>query len=510
MALLKVKTESGIIEGLPGNNQIVSAFKGIPFAKPPVGELRWKAPQPVEPWEGELKAYKFQNIAIQPRFASEGGNTLAAKEFYAVEHPMSEDCLYLNVWTPAISADEKLPVGIYIHGGGFETGFSYLNAYDGESFGKRGIVIVTIPYRLNLFGFLANEDLEAEDPNGSTGNYGIMDQIAAVEWVKRNIAAFGGDPNNMTLFGQSAGGMSVQCLCQSPLMNGNMKRAIMQSGGGIPKNSMLDQKPKDVALNIGKKFFEFIGVKNIEAARELDANFLIDKYQEFKKVTATGLNLLFTPIVDGYVITESATDYFMSGKHDDIEYMVGCTADEMRDKNALAPSYEVQKVMAEKRFGENLTVKYLKAIKADQPELCKQFYEDNFGDEILASDIAWCENQVMLNRKPSYAYYFTYVPPGAEDVGAHHSVEHHFVFQTLIRSFRPYTGFDYDLSNKLSTYWANFIKTGNPNGDGLLEWAPYSKESPKLLEIAKELKMINPPMSPKVEFIKKYILGESF
>lgn len=507
MALLKVKTESGIIEGLPGNNQIVSAFKGIPFAKPPVGELRWKAPQPIDPWEGELKAYKYQNIAVQPRFASEGGNTLAAKEFYVVEHPMSEDCLYLNVWTPAKSADEKLPVGIYIHGGGFETGFSYLNAYDGESFGKRGIVIVTIPYRLNVFGFLANEELEKEDPNGSTGNYGIMDQIAAIEWIKRNIAVFGGDPENMTIFGQSAGGMSVQCLCQSPLMNGNMKRAIMQSGGGITKNSILDQKPKDTALNIGKHFFDFIGVNNIAVARKLDANFLVDKYQEFKEKTNVDLGLLFTPNIDGYVLPERATDYFLNGKHPDIEYMIGCTADEMRNKNAKAPSYEVQKKMAEKIYGENLAEKYLKVIKANDLEYCRKFYEDPFGDEALASNIAWCENQIMLNRKPSYAYYFSYVPPGAEDVGAHHSVEHHFVFQTLIRSFRPYTGFDYDISNELSTFWSNFIKTGNPNGEGLPEWTSYTKESPKVLEIAKERKMINPPESVKTEFIKNYILG---
>ena len=164
MALLQVKTENGIVEGLPAGNQAVSVFKGIPFAKAPVGELRWKAPQPAENWDGVLQAYKFAPIAMQPRFVSEGGGTsLAAQEFYVVEFPMSEDCLYLNVWTPAKSADEKLPVAVYIHGGGYETGYSYLNAYDGEGFAKRGVIMVTVSYRLNVFGFLAHPDLAAEN-----------------------------------------------------------------------------------------------------------------------------------------------------------------------------------------------------------------------------------------------------------------------------------------------------------------------------------------------------------
>ena len=193
MALLKVQTEGGMVEGLPANNQAVSIFKGIPFAKPPAGDLRWRPPEPVKPWEGTLKAFKFPDICTQPRFASEGGNTLAATEFYVVEFPMSEDFLSLNIWTPAKSPEEKLPVAVYIHGGGYETGYSYLNAYDGEGFAKRGVIMVTIPYRLNFLGFLAHPELAAEEPNGSTGNYGLLDQIAAINWVRRNIPAFGGE-----------------------------------------------------------------------------------------------------------------------------------------------------------------------------------------------------------------------------------------------------------------------------------------------------------------------------
>jgi para-nitrobenzyl esterase len=504
MAILKVKTENGIVEGLPGNNHIVSVFKGIPFAKPPVGDLRWRAPQPVEPWEGELKTYKFPNIAMQPRFASEGGNTLAAKEFYVVEFPMSEDCLYLNVWTPAKSADEKLPVGVYIHGGAFETGYSYLNAYDGESFAKRGIIIVTIAYRLNVFGFLAHQDLENEDEYDSTGNYGTMDQIAAIEWVKRNISAFGGNPDNITVFGQSAGGASVQNMCQTPILKGKFHRAIMQSGGGLRRGGELDLIPKSQAKEIGQEFLEFIGVENIEEARKVDGNTIVEKYKEFKQYS--GKAWPFSPIVDGYVLPENAADYFIAAKHPDIDYMLGCTADEMRNKNAKAPDYEVIKKMAEERFGD-LAQKYLDIIKAEDPEYCRQFFENTLGDDWLAGDIAWCENQISLNRKPSFMYYFTYVPPGAEDIGAHHSAEHHYVFQTLIKSFRPYTGVDYDLSNELADYWSNFMKTGNPNGEGLPQWDPYTKDKPKCLEIARERKMIYPPEASNVKFIKDFSLG---
>ena len=210
MALLQVKTENGIVEGLPAGNQSVSIFKGIPFAKPPVGDLRWKAPQPAEDWDGVLLCHQFAPIPMQARFASEGGgNTLAAQEFYVIDFPMSEDCLYLNVWTPAKSDSEKLPVAVYIHGGGMETGYSYLNAYDGEAFAKRGVIMVTIAYRLGIFGFMAHPDLAAEDPHHSTGNYAIMDQVAALAWIHRNIAAFGGDPENVTIFGQSAGKISL-------------------------------------------------------------------------------------------------------------------------------------------------------------------------------------------------------------------------------------------------------------------------------------------------------------
>jgi para-nitrobenzyl esterase len=505
MALLMTEVEGGLVEGLPGHNQSISVFKGIPFAKSPEGELRWKRPQPAEPWEGILKAYKYPDICTQLRYPSEGGTTLAAREFYVVEFPMSEDCLKLNVYTPAKSADEKLPVAIYIHGGGFDTGYSFLNAYDGESFAKKGIVTVMIPYRLNIFGFFAHQELAEEDPDGSTGNYGTMDQIAAIQWVIRNISAFGGDPENISLFGQSAGGMSVENMCASPLIKGAFKRAIMQSGGGLCKGGSMEHFNKDEAMALGDRFLKFSGYKSISELRKLSDLELLDIYKSFKE--EIGEMIVFFPSIDGYALTEKTSEYFRKGNQPDIEYMIGCTSDEMRNKNAKAPSFDKIKEIAEKNYGEK-SQKYLEAIEAESPEKAKMHFENVLGDEMLAGDLAWCENQLDLGRKPSYMYYFTYVPPGAEDVGAHHSVEHHYVFKTLNKSYRPYSGNDYELAEVLNNYWVNFIKTGDPNIEGEKKWTPYTKESPKVLEIGNNLEMKAINVNSKIKFIKDFSLGK--
>ena len=504
MALLKIKTDLGMVEGLPANNQAVSVFKGIPFVKPPAGDLRWRPPQTADPWLNVYEAYTFKDICSQPRFVSEGGNTLAADEFYVIEHPMSEDCLYLNVWTPAKTVEEKLPVAVYIHGGAYETGYSYLNAYDGEGFAKRGVILVTIPYRLNLFGFLAHSELRAEDTFASTGNYGLLDQIAALDWVQRNIGSFGGDPENVTIFGQSAGASSVQNLCASPLAAGRFHRVIMQSGGGLSKNGFLEPFSLDMALQRGADFFDFANLENVDEARTKSDMYLLEKMQAFR--AAKNLPVpIFGPVVDGRVLSMAAAEVFRAGGHPDIDFIVGSTADEMRTATPNPPPLETARRSARQRFGD-LAEDYLQAIHADDPIATRQFYEDFFADETLAGCLAWCENQLVLGRRPTYMYHFTYVPPGAEHIGAHHSVEHHFVFQTLVRSKRPYTGFDFDLSEELADYWCNFIKTGNPNGDGTNTWSAYTEADPKVLEIGKTRRMVKLDPSPKVAFCRDFSL----
>lgn len=500
MALLLAKTELGTVEGLPAGNQAVSLFKGIPFAAPPVGELRWQPPKAAKPWEGIFKAYKFAPIPMQFNFSPEG--SFAAKDFYVIQYPMSEDCLYLNVWTPAKREDEKLPVAVYIHGGGYSGGFSYLQAYDGEPFAKRGMVLVTIAYRVNVFGFLAHKQLQQE--SGTTGNYGILDQIAALKWVRRNIAAFGGDPENIGVFGQSAGGMSIQTLCASPLAKGLFDRAIIQSGGGMyPMDLGLGSFEKACAQ--GEDFFEYMGVKTATEARALSSEKVLDSMLSFNK-NKYRLNL--GPTIDGNVLPATQDEMFRRSEHPDIPYMTGCMQKEdggMGFRRSM-PDIGTIKAQAKEQYGDAAD-KYLAATKPEDPDYyTHEILECGMANGFLAGTLALCELQNELGRRPAYMYYFTLVPPGAEDMGAHHSAEHHYVFQTLNRSTRPYTGWDWDLSNELCNMWANFLKTGDPNGAGLPEWKPYTKAEPKALIIGKERKMDKVYEKPFVSFLKNYLL----
>ena len=326
MALLQVKTDAGTVEGLTGWNQAVSVFRGIPYAAPPVGELRWKAPQPVEPWEGVRQCYKYGNICYQERRASEGGGDLIGNEFYCVEWPRSEDCLYLNVWTPANSAGEKLPVGVYFHGGGYSQGYGHLNCYDGEGFAKRGCVIVTLNHRLGIFGYLAHPELTAESGYHASGNYGVLDLIAALKWVKNNIAAFGGDPDQVTVFGQSGGGMKVTTMIASPLAEGLIHGAIMQSSGGLERTRGGMTTTLEQAEASGAAILQEMGYTTIADARKASEEALQEGVKEYKKHHAVDPMMMFCPVTDGYVFPESWNDLFAGGKYPDIPTMIGCTA----------------------------------------------------------------------------------------------------------------------------------------------------------------------------------------
>ena len=440
MALIKAKTTAGWVEGLPASNQMFSVFRGVPFAEPPVGDFRWKDPQPVKPWEGVRQCYKFGPKAMQEEKASEGGG-IVSTEFYVGNYDKSEDCLYLNIWTPAKDPEEKLPVAVYIHGGGHQSGYSYLNCYDGEGFCKRGVIMVTIAYRLNVFGYLAHPELSAEQ-NGVSGNYGVKDQIAALNWVKENIIAFGGDPECITLFGQSGGASSVANLCVAPASKGLFHRAIMQSGGGIRKVYSYWSSSLERAEEVGAHFFKMLSVSSISEARKLSSGDILEACSRFNSVrinendtpSLMGGYMRFSPIDDGTLFPEPVTELFKNGEYPEIDYMLGSTCDEF--------------------------------------------------PEITINNLAFAENNNRLKRKPCYLYYFSNVPPGAAD--AHHSVEHHYVFQTLNRSFRPYTGQDWELSNELADYWANFMKTGDPNYTNKNSWKPYNKDLMNAFEIGRE------------------------
>ncbi len=504
MALLKVKTSCGEIEGLTGWNQAVSLFRGIPYAAPPVGQLRWKAPQPVQPWNGVLKAYNWGAISYQERRASEGGGDLIGNEFYCVDWPRSEDCLYLNVWTPAKSADEKLPVGVYLHGGGYSQGYGHLNCYDGEGFAKRGIVTVTLNHRLGIFGYLAHPDLTAEDVHHTSGNYGVLDIIEALKWVKANIAAFGGDPDKITVFGQSGGGDKATTMLVTPLTDGIVTGAIMQSGGGL--NLVRGEQTLADAEKSGEALLKGMGYNSISEARAASQEELLAKVKEYAGPSPMAAMRLFGPNADGYIFPKHWGRLIQNGEFKNIPTMIGCTSQEFVN-DSYVNGGDMKLPDRDKAFADGVASvgngdAFLKAIRYDtDPKYAAEMYAGCVGmtGSTYAGDIAFCEAQVENGHIPSYQYFLTLVPPGAAT--AHHSAEHQYVFQTLTKSKRPYTGRDWDLSNKLADYWANFIKTGNPNGEGLPQWTPYTANCKQAMDIDYDLHMIDQQTNDLIDLL---------
>ena len=432
---MTVQTTKGLIEGVLENGCRV--FKGVPYAKPPVGELRFHAPVEMDPWEGVREAKEFR--AVCPQLGQEPG-TMYSIEFY--ENPdfmpaHSEDCLYLNVWTPdEVVEGEKLPVAFWIHGGAFMNGFGSELEFDGAAFAKRGVILVTINYRLGVWGFL-NHPWLAEEQDGHGGNYGILDQIAALKWVRENIAAFGGDPDRITVFGQSAGAMSTQTLLSSPLTKGMIHRAILQSGGGFPSGLSKDTSVEE-AYEVGEKFAELSGAQSLAELREKSAEEIM---QAFGGVMgwgfSTGKGLVFLPTLDGYVLTTGYQETLEKGLEPDIPYMLGSTANDIM----IAPEI------------------------AGDPEKSM----------LHQGCVAWSANEQRLGRKPAYVYYFNRRLPG-DDNGAFHSAELWYMMGTVDRCWRPMEERDHDLSDRMMAYWTNFMKTGDPNGEGVPEWKPCSAE----------------------------------
>lgn len=420
--------EGGQIEGVV-DAEGVAVYKGIPYAAPPVGDLRWKQPQPVQPWQGVRKCDKFGAASLQ---GGQEEGSFYWKEFYQDGNPeMSEDCLYLNVWTPAAGKDSRLPVMFWIHGGAFQNGFGHEIEFDGDAFAKKGVVLVTINYRLGMCGFLAHPLLTAENGGKGSGNYGLFDQLAALKWVKKNIAAFGGDPDNITVFGQSAGAGSVQSLISSPLTKGYIQRAIIQSGGGL--GGIISTKSLADVAATGKAMWDASGMTTLEQMRACPADRFQDIMMNYMKQQKTFNGMPYSPCVDGELLTASVYEAAISGQELDIPYMIGYTSGD------LGP------------------------------------------DRMKKSAVDWSLLLEKQGRKPAYVYCFSRDLPG-EDLkapngspvmpGAFHSSELWYVFGTLDKCWRPMEKGDYELSERMVSYWTNFAKTGNPNGEGLPEWKP--------------------------------------
>ena len=420
--------EGGQIEGVV-DAEGVAVYKGIPYAAPPVGDLRWKQPQPVQPWQGVRKCDKFGAASLQ---GGQEEGSFYWKEFYQDGNPeMSEDCLYLNVWTPAAGKDSRLPVMFWIHGGAFQNGFGHEIEFDGDAFAKKGVVLVTINYRLGMCGFLAHPLLTAENGGKGSGNYGLFDQLAALKWVKENIAAFGGNPDNITVFGQSAGAGSVQSLISSPLTKGYIQRAIIQSGGGL--GGIISTKSLADVAATGKAMWDASGMTTLEQMRACPADRFQEIMMNYMKQQKTFNGMPYSPCVDGELLTASVYEAAISGQELDIPYMIGYTSGD------LGP------------------------------------------DRMKKSAVDWSLLLEKQGRKPAYVYCFSRDLPG-EDLkapdgspimpGAFHSSELWYVFGTLDKCWRPMEKGDYELSERMVSYWTNFAKTGNPNGEGLPEWKP--------------------------------------
>lgn len=473
-----VRTENGLVRGLPGNNTRITAFKGIPFAQPPVGENRWRAPLPCTDWEGIYDAYRFAPISVQDQPGV--GTDIYCREWHVdPDIEISEDCLYLNVWTNAKSADEKLPVLVWFFGGGFQWGYTAEMEFNGENLAKRGIVVVTVNYRLGAIGFLSHPDLFEESPE-APANFGLLDQQAGLKWVRRNIAAFGGDPDNITIAGQSAGGGSVLNHLTAKSSIGLYSKAVILSGIiSFPyiKDFVMTPRTREDACSYGVKFFAKLGVKTVEEARKLDASYIREVYAKFREEE----NFFFTPMIDNVFMDDEPYKLFLQGKHAHVPMMSGNTFDEF-------PSF----IPADSQ--EDFEAK-ARAIFKDKTDEFLSFPEANKHNGNLYAPVRAIECAVKAaftrNDKPGYYYSFEPDIPGWDDPGTFHSVDLWFFFDNLDKCWRPMTGRHFDIARQMSTYFVNFIKKGDPNGDDadgtpLPVWKPFTPNSKNEMHFTSE------------------------
>ena len=476
--LREVRVENGVVRGLPAADPRITSFKGIPFAAPPVGDLRWKAPQPAKDWDGVLDCYKFAPISMQHIPGLDETNIYTREWNVDPEIPMDEDCLYLNVWTPAKKADEKLPVFVWYFGGGLREGNPAEMEFDGERIARRGIVVVSVNYRLNCFGFMTHPEIVAESPE-APANFGHLDQQAGTRWVKRNIAAFGGDPENITIGGQSAGALSVIAQLCSPQNEGLFQKAVVMSGLIISpyKPAFMKTFTHKEMEEWGVKFFDFLGVKTLAEARQIDAVTLRDKNEEFCNKEM----LMWSTVPDGkYLLGQSDSD-FLKGKRMNVPLIVGGTVGESMGVMGVRSMDDFRKI-AERSFPEHAE-RYLELIGRDYPTAADRTRVN--GAE-MAARVMKTFDKKFGNDNTVYLYKFNPTMPGYDHPGTFHSSDLWFHFETLAKCWRPFTGKHYDLARQMCNALSFFFKKGDPNGldiTGLPQplWKPFSLEEPNVM-----------------------------
>jgi para-nitrobenzyl esterase len=437
----------------------VRVFEGIPFAAPPVGKLRWQAPQPVASWKGIRKATSFGARCMQARIYT---------DMIFRDPGPSEDCLYLNVWTPADSAGAKLPVMVWIYGGGFQAGAASEPRQDGSKLAEKGVVVVSMNYRLGVFGFFAYPELTKESPHQASGNYGLLDQAAALDWVHKNISAFGGDPEKVTIFGESAGSISVNAQMASPLSKNLIKGAIGESGGLFMLS--LPTLPLQEAEKQGSKFASAMGATDLAALRNMTPKQLLDAVQQ------QHATFRFWPIVDGYFLPKEPKRIFDSGGQAHVPLLAGWNTDEQsagaffgKEPHTL-DSYKARMKTLYRDHADDMLKLYPAGNEHQMTESAGALAGDRF---IAYSTWKWIDEQLQTGDAPVYRYHFEQAPPqpqGKPSQGAYHSADIEYVFETLDSKNLPWTDADRKLSDIISSYWTNFAKTGDPNGPGLPDW----------------------------------------
>jgi para-nitrobenzyl esterase len=489
----RVKTANGTVESTALPKDGVRGFKGIPFAQPPVGDLRWREPQPVKDWSGVRNADAFGPTCMQ-RLSPNA-------DYWFRGDGMSEDCLYLNVWTPAKSGREKLPVLVYIFGGGFQNGDGSEPRYDGESMARRGIVAVSLNYRTNIFGFFAHPELTKESPHRASGNYGLLDQVAALRWVQKNIAAFGGDPARVTIAGESAGSISVSALMASPLSQNLMAGAICESGAAI---ASLPPRPLADVEQAGVKFAAAAGADSLAALRAMTP-------QQLQEAAAKAQGVRFSTAMDGYFLSKTLTGIALAGEQAKIPLLAGSNTEEQGARAVLAGGDPTPETLAEaiRKFYGDKAAPVLKAYAATTTEEVFEAAMHLASARFISYGTwKWTELHMQTSGKPVFRYLYARVRPaylgmpgkpppaapapgrggdtpgrgGAQGPqgprGAAHSAEIQYAMGNLDLDRRyAWEPADYEVSKTMQAYFVNFIKTGKPDGPGLPPWPAYRPEN---------------------------------
>jgi para-nitrobenzyl esterase len=465
----QVRVTGGLVEGTTSADGKVEIFKGLPYAAPPVGELRWKEPQPVKAWEGVKKAAEFGPRCMQGRIY---------EDMVFRDAGPSEDCLYLNVWAPKVEGGAKLPVMVWIYGGGFQAGATSEPRQDGERLAHKGVIVVSMNYRLGIFGFYSHPDLTAESTHFASGNYGLLDQAAALKWVHENIAAFGGDPKKVTIFGESAGSFAVSALMASPVSKDFVHAAIGESGAFFGKT--LGAKRLAESQKRDAVFAEQLGMPSIKELRAVDAERLLNAALKAKGEDR------FSPNIDGYFMPDSAYEIYAKGKQAHNPLLAGSNRDEGNYHGFFgdAPvSKENYSAKMRTRFGES-TAEAMKLFPGDSDEQIRSSAGLLASTDFIAYGTwKWIEMHLKTGEAPVFRYEFDQAPRGGDGndgdkvgVFAYHSAEIEFVFGMLdSKKAITWGPEDYKLSELVGTYWTNFAKTGNPNGAGAPEWPRYEK-----------------------------------